>query len=420
MEILNYGNFKYQNYKLYCENIAISKIIEQTSTPAYIYSKSYLESQYNKFTSAFQGVPHKIFYAVKSNFNLHIIKTFANLGSYFDANSLGEIERVKRAGVSADRIAFSGVGKSDIEIEYALNEGILVFKSESEEEILIINEIAKRMDKMALISIRVNPDVDPHTHPYISTGLAENKFGINAKDSLNVFRRVSKLSNVTIDGIDMHIGSQINKPEPFVEAVEKLSEIFLVLKSEGIELKHLDLGGGFGIKYKTEIPLDLNKLGELLKPSLSKLNCEIYFEPGRFLTANAGILVTKVLYPKKNLNKNFIIVDAAMNDLIRPSLYDAYHHIQPVEANPRCKDIYADIVGPVCESGDFFAKDRVFTCVKKDDLIAIMSAGSYGMVMASNYNGRPRPIEILVEDDEFKVIRSRETIEQMLFDEESL
>ena len=418
MEYINYGEFKYKNDELHCEDVRIRKIIDDLGTPAYIYSRKHIVEEFTDFSNAFAEVDHKIFYAVKSNYNLSIIKIFADLGSYFDANSIGEIERVEKAGVHPSRIGFSGVGKTDEEIESALKKGILVFKSESEEEILVIDEIAGKLNKQALVSVRVNPDVDPHTHPYISTGLAENKFGINAADSLGVFRRCNKLKNIRLDGIDMHIGSQINKPEPFVEAVTKLSEVYLTLKNEGIDLKHFDVGGGFGIKYKTEIPLDIKLTAKKLLPLFKKLGCEIYFEPGRYFTANAGILVAKVLYSKTNMKKHFIIVDAAMNDLIRPSLYDAYHYIQPLTANKSGKDIYANIVGHVCESGDFFAKERVFSDVKRNDLIAVMSAGSYGMVMSSNYNGRVRAVEVLVEKENYKVVRSRETIPYMLYDEE--
>ncbi|HOJ18617.1 MAG: diaminopimelate decarboxylase [Ignavibacteriales bacterium] len=420
MEYINYGEFVYKNDELYCEDIPVSQIIRNVGTPAYIYSKKYITRKYLSFSDAFKEVDHKIFYAVKSNSNLSILKIFAGLGSYFDANSIGEIERVERAGVSPSRIGFSGVGKTEEEIEFALSNEILVFKSESEEEIILIDQIAGRLNKKALVSVRVNPDVDPHTHPYISTGLAENKFGINAADSLDVFRRCSRLKNVILDGIDMHIGSQINNPEPFVEAVSKLSEIFFTLKGEEINLKHVDVGGGFGIKYKTEIPLNIIATANKLIPLFKKLDCEIYFEPGRFLTANSGILVSKVLYSKKNMNKHFIIVDAAMNDLIRPSLYDAYHYIQPLMVLNGKKDIYANIVGPVCESGDFFAKERVFPLMSRNDLIAIMSAGSYGMVMSSNYNARLRPAEVLVDNHSFSIIRSRETIRHMLYDEEEL
>ncbi|MHB8579066.1 MAG: diaminopimelate decarboxylase [Ignavibacteriaceae bacterium] len=417
---MNYFNseyFTYNNNELYCEDIALKDILKVSGTPAYIYSKKYLIDRFNELNSAFKEIDHTIFYSVKSNFNLSIIKTFADLGSGVDVNSEGELLRVLKAGVNNDKIIFSGVGKTSAEIKLALENDLLMIKAESEEELILINEIAFSLHKKARVGIRVNPDVDPKTHPYISTGLAENKFGVDVDTSIKLYTQKERFENIEFTGIDMHIGSQITTVEPFVSAVEKLSKVFFKLKSEGINIKHFDIGGGIGVEYHNEKTFSANEFAEELIPVFKKMDCKVFLEPGRYLSANAGILAAQVLYTKVNHNKNFIIIDAAMNDLIRPSIYGAYHHIQPVQINRNSKDIIADVVGPVCESGDFLAKDRNIQECKRGDYLAVMSAGAYGMTMASNYNARRRPPEILVEGINFKVIRNRESFEHLIYDE---
>ena len=292
-----------------------------------------------------------------------------------------------------------------------------MIKAESSEEIELINEIAGKLKKKAKVGIRVNPDVDPKTHPYISTGLSQNKFGIASSEAEQIFKNYKKYQNISFVGIDMHIGSQITTVEPFAEAIEKLSEFYFKIKSYGIKIEHFDIGGGVGVTYNNEKSFELSEFANAVVPKLKKLDCEIFFEPGRFLVGNGGILVTEVLFNKKNKNKNFIIVDAAMNDLLRPSIYSAYHHIQPVEISISDKDIVADIVGPVCESGDFFAKDRTISETKREKYLAIMSAGAYSIVMSSNYNARRRPAEVMVDGNKFNVIRSRETFDHLLYGE---
>lgn len=417
---MNYFNSKYFTYKnneLYCEGMSLKDILRETGTPAYVYSQNYFIDKYNELDSAFNEIDHNIFYAVKSNFNLSVIKTFADIGGGVDVNSEGELIRALKVGVPNDKIIFSGVGKTYDEIKIALEHDLLMIKAESEEELVLINEIATILNKTARVGIRVNPDVDPKTHPYISTGLAENKFGVDVTTAIKLYTESDRFKNIDYTGIDMHIGSQITTVEPFVSAVEKLSEIFLNLKKQGIKLKHFDIGGGIGVEYHHERIFSPSEFAKALIPILKKLDCKVILEPGRYLSANAGILIAQVLYTKVNHKKNFIIVDAAMNDLIRPSIYGAYHHIQPVQINKSCKDISADIVGPVCESGDFLAKDRNIQECKRGDYLSVMSAGAYGSTMASNYNARRRPPEILVNGSSFKVIKNRESFEHLFFEE---
>lgn len=420
MQLFPSKYFTYKDQLLHCEETSVSEIIRQNGTPTYIYSKKYFVEAYREFDEAFRDVQHKIFYAAKSNFNLSVIKTFLELGSGVDVNSEGELYRALKAGAKPENIILTSVGKTKNEIKLGLEHDVLMIKAESEQEIYLINEIASSMSKIARVAIRVNPDVDARTHPYISTGLSENKFGVNSETALKIFRMQSELKNIKFTGIDMHIGSQITDVSPFVEAVEKLANLFLILKKEGIELKHFDIGGGIGIQYNDETPFSIKDFAEAILPILKSLNCEIIFEPGRYLTANAGILVTEVLYTKKNQKKNFLVVDAAMTDLLRPSIYSAYHHIQPVNVDETKEEITADIVGPVCESGDFLAKERTIQKSKRGDLLAVMSAGAYGMVMASNYNARRRPVEVLVDGENFSIVRGRETFDHLLFDEVQL
>ncbi len=418
MKYFDSDYFTYKNNKLYCEDVPVSEIAEKFGTPTYIYSKNYFINRYNEFNQAFEGIRHTIFYASKANFNISVIKTFGDLGSGIDVNSEGELLRALKAGISPKKIIFSGVGKTSDEIKIGIETGVLMLKAESVEEIILINQVASSLNKVAPIALRVNPDVDAESHPYISTGLAENKFGIETQIASEIFKENKSFKNLKFAGIDMHIGSQITKIEPFIAAVQKLSELYLQIKSEGVPLEHFDIGGGIGIPYNHDSIFSLNNFAEALKPHLKKIDGDIFFEPGRFLTANGGILAVKVLYTKKNHNKNFIIVDGAMNDLLRPSIYGAYHHVQPVVKNEDRKTIEADIVGPVCESGDFLAKKREFIECKREEYLAVMSAGAYGMTMASNYNARRRPAEVLVEGSKFKVIRSRESFDNLFFNEE--
>lgn len=419
MQYLDSAYFKYKGNNLYCEGVPVSQIAEEYGTPVYIYSRNFFIDSYRKFDNAFKGVKHSIFFACKSNFNLSVIKTFADQGSGVDVNSEGELLRALKAGVKPEKIILTGVGKTEREIMLGLEYDVLMIKAESPQEIELINSTAASMNKTAPVAIRVNPDVDAQTHPYISTGLAENKFGIEAKTALEIFSDYRSCKNIRFTGIDMHIGSQITKVEPFAAAVEKLAELFLQLKSMGVPLEHFDMGGGIGVTYNSEKTFELEELAGRLFPTFNKLGCDIFFEPGRYLTANGGILAAQVLYTKKNHDKNFIIIDGAMTDLIRPSIYGAYHHIQPVELSG-AKEITADIVGPVCESGDFLAKNRKLVECKHGDYLAVMSAGAYGMVMASNYNSRRRPAEVLVDGDSCRLIRSRETFDHLMSDEEKL
>ncbi len=417
MEIFENSSFYYKSGELYCEDIPVRILAEEFGTPLFIYSRKYFEERLNEFTSAFEQLNHKIFFAVKSNFNINVIKLLNNLGAGADVNSAGELFRAIKAGVNAEDIIFSGVGKTEEEIILALKKKIKLLKAESLQEIFLINDIAASLGVTASIAIRVNPDVDARTHPYISTGLMKNKFGIDWKKAGEVFLKTSRLNNIKICGLDMHIGSQIISVDVYKEAVEKLAEFYYELKREGIAIKHFDVGGGFGVKYKDEKPIDIHDLAGALIPILKELNVEVFFEPGRFITANGGILIGKTLYNKKNGDKNFIILDASITELLRPSLYNAYHHIQPVTLNNR-REIIADVVGGVCESGDYLAQDRKLSETEPGEYLAILGAGAYGMTMSSNYNGRRRPPEILVQGNKPVVIRGRETYEHLLFDEE--
>jgi len=417
MELFDSKYFYYRENKLYCEEVSISDILAQTGTPAYIYSKKFFVDTFQELDSSLKNIKHTIFYAVKSNFNLSVIKTFTDAGSGVDVNSEGELYRALKLEIDPQKIIFSGVGKTANEIKLALENNLLMIKAESEDELILINEIARDMNLIARVAIRVNPDVDPKTHPYISTGLAENKFGIDVSSALKLYLQKERFKNIKFTGIDMHIGSQITTVEPFVSAVQKMCEVFLKLRSEGLHLNHYDLGGGIGVVYHHEKTFSIKEYADALTPLLQKLDCEIFIEPGRYMTANGGILTARILYTKKNHDKNFIIVDAAMNDLIRPSIYSAYHHIQPLEINAGRNEITADIVGPVCESGDFLGKARNIYEFQRGEYLAVMSAGSYGMTMASNYNARRRPPEILVDGNNFRIVRSRETFEHILYDE---
>ncbi|HEX7358237.1 MAG TPA: diaminopimelate decarboxylase, partial [Ignavibacteriaceae bacterium] len=381
---------KYINDQLFIEDVNVENLAKEFGTPLYVYSKNHFIKQYHNFEQAFSSINHKIFYAMKANFNLSVINTFVKLGSGVDANSEGELYRALKTGVDPSNIILTSVGKTKNEIKLGLEKKVLMIKAESEEEIALINKIAGEMKKVAPVAIRVNPDVDAKTHPYISTGLSSNKFGVDSKTAFSIYKRRKDFPNIDFTGIDMHIGSQITSIDPFVEAVEKLSDLYFQIKSNGLKLHHFDVGGGIGVQYNNEASFTISEFAQKTIPLFQKLDCKIIFEPGRYLTANGGILVTEVLYNKKNGNKNFIVVDSAMNDLLRPSIYQAYHHIQPIQKYDDRISINADIVGPVCETGDYFARDRKIVQSNSGELLAIMSTGAYGMVMSSNYNARRR------------------------------
>jgi diaminopimelate decarboxylase len=406
-------HFQYRGEDLYAEGVSVEEIAAKVGTPLYIYSRATLERHFKAMDDAFSEIPHTICFSVKANSNLAVLKTFINLGGGVDIVSGGELYRSLKAGVDPAKVVYSGVGKKDEEIEYALKSDILMFNVESEQELDRINLIAGKTGKKAGIAIRVNPDVDPETHPYISTGLKKAKFGINIERSLDQYRRAMGMENIRILGVDCHIGSQLTKISPFVDAIVKLKRLISELRDMGIDLKYFDLGGGLGIRYGEEEPPLPMEYGKAVVEETRGLGLHLLFEPGRNLVGNAGILVGKCLYTKEGEEKNFVIVDAAMNDLARPSLYGSFHGVQAVKMAQEGK-VVADIVGPVCESGDFLAKEREIPCFRQGDLIAFMSAGAYGFTMSSNYNSRPRVAEVMVDGDSFEVIRSRETMEDLV------
>ncbi len=404
--------FNYRNNQLFAENVAVESIVKQHGSPCYIYSKATLERHWNAFNNAFHQHPHLICYAVKANSSLGVLNVLAKLGSGFDIVSLGELKRVLQAGGEAKKIVFSGVGKREDEIIEALKIGIRCFNVEVSEELDRINRLASELNVIAPVSFRVNPNVDAKTHPYISTGLKENKFGIAIENALDEYRRAKTLQNIRIVGVDCHIGSQLTDATPFLDALDKVLNLVETLKKEGITLEHLDLGGGLGIRYKDETPPEPAEYIGLLLNYLKECDLEILLEPGRAIVGNAGILVTKIEYLKPTEHKNFAIVDAAMNDLVRPSLYNAWQEIISVHLENSADEKIWDIVGPVCETGDFLGKARALK-LTQGDLLAVRSAGAYGFSMSSNYNSRPRVAEIMVDDDNMILIRERESFEQL-------
>ncbi|NUE79865.1 diaminopimelate decarboxylase [Snodgrassella alvi] len=397
---------------LKCEQVPYSVLAAQYGTPLYVYSQKAMTDAFNLYQQAFADLKPLICYAVKANGNLSILRYFASLGCGFDIVSGGELERVLLAGGAADKIIFSGVGKSSAEIEFALKNNIRCFNVESLAELERINSIAQRLNKIAPVSLRINPDVDAHTHPYISTGLKANKFGIASQDALAAYQLAATLPHLKITGIDCHIGSQLTDLSPLIEALQRLLVLVDKLDELGIQIEHIDLGGGIGIVYQNENVPDLNAYAAAVSKLLSGRNLPLILEPGRSLIGNTGCLLTTVEYIKQGEEKNFVIVDAAMNDLMRPSLYQAYHNI--INASPTTADKFvADIVGPICETGDFLAKDRTIAA-KAGDLLLIQSAGAYASSMASNYNTRCRAAEVLVNGTEHHLIRERETIDSLL------
>jgi diaminopimelate decarboxylase len=411
-------HFHYLNNELYCENVPISRICEDTGTPLFVYSRRTLERHFKIFQAPFQSVEHLICYSMKACSNLAVLRLFRNLGAGVDIVSGGELYRALKAGIDPARIVYSGVGKKASEMDEALTSDILMFNVESEEELDLLNSRAEALGKRARIAFRVNPDVDPLTHPYISTGLKKNKFGIDVERSVGLYRKALEMRGIEPVGVDCHIGSQLTELSPFLDAVDRIKDLIGILRSDGLEVRYLDLGGGLGIPYDGEAPPLPAAYGAAILQRLVDMRVKLILEPGRVLVGNAGIMVTRVLYQKQGPAKNFIIVDAAMNDLIRPSLYDAYHSVRKVSRRNAFAGsegrITADLVGPICESGDFLAQSREMEVVESGDLLALMSAGAYGFSMSSNYNSRPRAAEVLVDGDRYFVIRDRESYEDLV------
>ena len=412
------NTFTLKNNTLFAENVALTDIAKCFSTPCYVYSKAALIQAFASFNAGFKGSDHLVCFAVKSNPNLAILNLFASLGAGFDIVSGGELARVLAAGGDPKKIVFSGVGKAAVEMQAALNAGIFCFNVESRSELVRLNTVAGVMGKVAPVSLRVNPNVDAKTHPYISTGLKNNKFGVAYDDALNIYLEAANMPNIAIHGVDCHIGSQITELSPFLDAFDRVLALVDALEQHGIHIQHIDAGGGIGICYSDETPPEFSVYAAAMQEKLGQRKVKLVFEPGRALVGNAGILLTQVEYLKPTESKNFAIVDAAMNDLMRPALYDAYHEIQAV--TPRdTPAISYEIVGPVCESGDFLGHDRTLA-LEEGDLLAIMSAGAYGMSMASNYNTRPRAAEVMVDGETSHLIRKRETVADLFALENTL
>ncbi len=413
-------SFTLKNDILHTENVALNQIATEFGTPCYVYSKSALTQAFERFNAGFANTNHLVCFAVKSNPSLAILNLFAKLGAGFDIVSGGELARVLAAGGDPKKVVFSGVGKTELEMQAALNTGIFCFNVESASELTRLNKVAGEVGKVAPISLRVNPNVDAKTHPYISTGLKNNKFGVAYEDALNIYLQAAAMPNIAIHGVDCHIGSQITELSPFLDAFDRVLLLVDALEKHGITIQHIDAGGGIGICYSDETPPEFNAYAAAMLAKLGNRDIKLVFEPGRALVGNAGVLLTKVEYIKHTEAKNFAIVDAAMNDLMRPALYDAYHDIKAVQPrNDQSSALAYEIVGPVCESGDFLGHDRTLA-LAEGDLLAIMSAGAYGMSMASNYNTRPRAAEVMVDGDQCHVIRKRERIADLFALEEVL
>lgn len=411
--------FRYVDGVLHCEDAALEKIAAAVGTPAYVYSASALRSRLQAWEAALDGVPHMVCYAMKANGNLALLRLVAEQGAGFDIVSGGELFRVLRAGGDPSKVVFSGVGKSREEIEAALEAGIHSFNCESEAELALIDALAGRMGKVASVAIRVNPDVDASTHPYISTGLREHKFGIDIAEVEPVYERARRLTNIRLETVSCHIGSQLLDPSPILEAARKTLALVERLRAKGFTIRCLDLGGGLGVPYRPEESRpDLGALLSQIRELVADKDLTLLFEPGRSLVAEAGVLLTRVLYRKRSHQKEFVIVDASMTELIRPALYGAHHEVKPLHESRIAGVIRADVVGPVCESSDFLAKNRELPQIMPGEYAAVMTAGAYGMVAASNYNARPRPVEVLVDGSDWKVIRKRETYEDLIRGEE--
>lgn len=404
--------FNYQDNALYAEACAVSELAKQYQTPLYIYSRATIERHWHAFDQAAGDLPHLVCYAVKANSNLAVLNVMARLGSGFDIVSKGELARVIAAGGDPAKVVFSGVGKTSDEIAYALSHGIYCFNIESAAELERINQVAGKVGKKAPVSFRVNPDVDAGTHPYISTGLKENKFGINIDEAPALYQHAATLAHIEIKGVDCHIGSQLTEVQPFLDALDRVLILVDTLAEQGIELSHIDVGGGLGVCYNDEQPPHPNEYAKAIADKIADRDITLIYEPGRAIMANAGILVTEVEFLKTNQGKHFAIVDAAMNDLLRPSLYQAWQNIIPVAQRHDEPAVNYDIVGPICETGDFLGKNRELA-IKAGDLLAVRSAGAYGFTMSSNYNSRPRVAEVMVDDKQSCLVRARETIEQL-------
>jgi diaminopimelate decarboxylase len=408
------SHFNYQNNILFAEDLSLEEVAQQFGTPCYVYSRAAIESQWRQLDDAFGEYPHLICYAVKANSNLAVLNLLARMGSGFDIVSSGELKRVVKAGGDPQKVVFSGVAKTAQELKFVINSEIRSINVESLAELDRIQTVAQSLGKTAPIAIRVNPDVDAKTHPYIATGLEEAKFGINMQDAVKAYQLANDYSNIEVHGIACHIGSQITETQPFEDAVKLVLDLVNQLRSEGIEIRQLDLGGGLGIQYQNETPPNANDYvqGLINCAKQAELELPIAIEPGRFIVGNAGVLLTKVEYLKANERKSFAIVDAAMNDLLRPSLYQAYHNIVPIRQNNDRQSKTYDVVGPVCETGDVLGYDRNLA-IAQDDLLAVLSAGAYGFVMASNYNSRPKPPEVMVDKDQMHIVRRRETEDEL-------
>ncbi|WFS60921.1 diaminopimelate decarboxylase [Pseudodesulfovibrio thermohalotolerans] len=409
-------HFEHRDGVLFAEEVSVSELASQYGTPLYIYSTATFKRHFHAFDSAFNELDHLTCFSVKANSNLSVLKMLAKEGAGMDIVSGGELYRALRAGVDPGRIVYSGVGKRDSEIREALEARILMFNVESLAELERINQVAEEMGTVAQISFRINPDVDPQTHPYISTGMQKNKFGLDIDLSMEAYKRAAELAHIEPVGMDCHIGSQLTSLDPFLEALDKLLVFYEKLGELGIKIKYLDLGGGLGIPYNEEEPPHPAEFGKALSERLKGLPLKVILEPGRVIAGNAGILVTEVVYTKSNPTKNFLIVDAAMNDLVRPSLYGSYHRIAEVESKGREPKVY-DVVGPICESGDFLARDRELPAVEQGERLVLYSAGAYGFTMSSNYNSRPRACELLVDGDKVIVARKRETYDDLIENE---
>ncbi len=408
---MNY--FNYRGDELYCEDLSVEALAEAQGTPFYLYSLETLRRHYQVFDRAFASIPHQVCFSAKANSNIAILRALINEGGGVDVVSGGELFRALEAGADAKKIVYSGVGKTREEIRYALEADILMFNVESSQELEVIDDVAREMGTKAPIALRVNPDVDPRTHPHISTGMKENKFGIDIELSFQEYLRARERANIEILGVDCHIGSQILELKPFLDTMDRLKDLVGRLRAEGIDIRYLDIGGGLGITYDQEEPPHPDEYARAVIDKIRDLQCTLILEPGRVIAGNAGILVTRVLYRKERDNKNFIIVDAGMNDLLRPSLYGSYHQVLPV-VKKNGESILADIVGPICESGDFLVKNREVPSMERGDLLAVMSAGAYGFTMSSNYNSRPRAAELLVSGAQVSVIKERETLKDLI------
>jgi len=406
------NEFNYRNGELFAEDVPLASLVSEVGTPLYVYSQKTLERHFRVFDEALSKVNHLICFSVKSNSNIAVLRLFNTLGGGADIVSGGELFRCLKAGMVPGKIVFSGVGKTDADISYALDAGIMMFNVESAGELERISRIAARKSMKAPVAIRVNPDIDPKTHPYISTGLKKNKFGIDVDHAISLYKKARDYPSLQIRGIDCHIGSQLTTLAPFEETVLKLKEIIIALAAENVPIEWVDMGGGLGITYRDETPPPPAAYAETIEKAAHGMTQSFIFEPGRVMAGNAGILITRVLYVKKGAEKTFVVVDAGMNDMIRPSFYNAYQGIQPLKRID--KTMKADVVGPICESGDFLAKDRVIPAVSSGDYLCVMSAGAYGFTMASNYNSRPRAAEVLVRGDQFYIIRERESYEDLI------